>query len=77
MAKPMTIEEAREWIRANRGRLQQKLEGRENLEDLPDLPDECTPGGMTLSPETELELRRLLREIQQLDDEAEGDDDDR
>jgi hypothetical protein len=72
MSKTMTPEEAREWIRRNKGRLKEKLE---RGEDIPDLPDEDTPGGMTLGPRTELEFHRLIREIEKIAESEEGNDD--
>lgn len=74
MAKTMTPEEARAWIERNKGRIKEILEGG-SPEEASDLSDEDTPGGMTLGPTTELEYRRLIREIKEIARSDEGADD--
>jgi hypothetical protein len=73
MAKTMTPEEARDWIQRNKGRIKEILEGGSS-EEIQDLRDEDTPDGMTLGPTTELEYRRLIREIEEIATSDEGED---
>lgn len=64
-ARPvMTPDEARAWFEANRERL------RERFGEIPDPPPEATPDGTLVGPQTELDFRRMLREMdEELEDE--------
>jgi hypothetical protein len=66
----MTVEEAKAWFEQNRERLRKELRLHEEIEDL---PDEATPGGMLLGPRNDIEYARILREIREGGaDDAEG-----
>jgi hypothetical protein len=62
MPKPMTPEEAEDWFRKNKDAIKRRLAQGERAEDL---AEDLKRGGLDFGPPTELDYRRMIREIQE------------